>query len=49
MQRPESDSKDLNINERNRFYGLKVILRNWNANFQKYSLESVENLFAIQK
>ena len=31
------------------FFGLKLILNTFNENFKKYSLESVETLFASQK
>ena len=31
------------------FLGLKLILKTFNENFKKYSLESVETLFASQK
>ena len=31
------------------FFGLKLILKTFNENFKKYSLESVETLFASQK
>ena len=31
------------------FYGLKLILKTFNENFKKYSLESVETLFESQK
>ena len=31
------------------FFGLKLILKTFNENFKKYSLESVEALFASQK
>ena len=31
------------------FFGLKLILKTFNENFKKYSLESVETLLASQK
>ena len=31
------------------FFGLKLILNTFHENFKKYSLESVETLFASQK
>ena len=31
------------------FFGLKLVLKTFNENFKKYSLESVETLFASQE
>ena len=44
------DNKSLNQKwPKSDFFGLKLILKTFNENFKKYSLESVETLFASQK